>query len=124
MIERSLPFFFVRFEDLTTLVPPRLTTDRIFSPDRRAVLFARVYQGGARPLLPVRIVTRIVNERDDAVFTAESTLEPAAFGVRRHADYRFELPLGRLATGDHLLSLEAGTATTSARRDLRFTVRR
>jgi hypothetical protein len=75
-------------------------------------------------MFPVRVTARIVDGQDRTAFTTETTLEPSALGAQRQADYRLELPLDRLAAGEYLLTLAASTATTSARRDLRFTVRR
>jgi VWFA-related protein len=111
-------------EDLASVVPVRLTTARVFSAAERVAVAARVYQGRGRALAPVRVSARIVDEQDRITSTTETTLEPAAFGAQRQGDYRLDLPLNRLSDGEYLLTLEASTATTSARRTLRFTVRR
>ncbi len=111
-------------EDLASVVPARMTTSRVFLAGERVAVVARVYQGRARTLIPVRVTARIVDGQDRTASTTETTLEPTAFGAERHADYRLDLPLDRLAAGEYLLTLDASTATTSVRRDLRFTARR
>ena len=111
-------------EDLASIVPARMTTDRVFSTSERIAVVARLYQSRARTLAPVRVTARIVDGQDRTASTTDTTLEPTAFGAQRYADYRLDLPLDRLAAGEYLLTLEANTATKSARRDLRFIVRR
>ena len=111
--------------DLLPVVPPvRMTTIRQFSANQRVAAIARVYQQRSKTLVPVRISARIVDGQDREVFTREAIVEPAAFGAERQADYRLDLPLDRLSDGEYLLTLDAGTGSTSARRTLRFTVRR
>lgn len=111
-------------EDLASVVPARMTTGRVFSADERVAVIAQVYQGRAKTPGPVRVTARIVDGQDRTASTTETALEPTAFSAQRHADYRLDLPLDRLAAGEYLLTIDASTATTSARRDLRFTLRR
>ncbi len=110
--------------DLATVVPARMTTGRTFSPVERVAVVVRVYQGNAKTMSPVQIAARIVDGQDRTAYTIQTTLEPAAFAGQRHADYRLDLPLDRLAAGEYLLLLDASAGKTAARRDLRFTVRR
>ncbi len=101
-----------------------MTTGRVFSSGERVAIVARVYQGRAKTLVPVRVTVRIVDAQDRTVSTTETTLDPTAFGTQRAADYRLDLPLDRLVGGEYLLTLDARTPTASARRDLRFIARR
>jgi hypothetical protein len=111
------------FEDLASLVPVRMTTTRLFSAADRVAVFARVYQRRSKTLAPVRVSARILDGQDRAAFTAETIFEPAAFAAEGRTDYRLDLPLDRLQKGEYLLTLDASTEATSARRSLRFTVR-
>jgi VWFA-related protein len=121
----SLPGGAAALEDLAGVVPEvRMTTVRQFSGEQQAAVVVRVYQRRTKTLTPVRLGTRIVDGQDRAVFTTEAVLEPAAFNAERLADYRVDLPLGRLSDGEYLLTLEASIASTVVRRNLRFTVRR
>jgi VWFA-related protein len=125
LIVRSLPGGAAALEDLAGVVPPvRMTTVRQFSAAQQAAVVVRVYQRRTKTLTPVRLGTRIVDGQDRAVLTTDAVLEPAAFNVERQADYGVDLPLGRLSDGEYLLTLEASTASTVVRRNLRFTVRR
>jgi hypothetical protein len=112
------------FENLTSFVPSRPTTARVFSVGERVTAITRVYQRRGNAPAPVRVSARIVDGQDRAAFTADTTIEPAAFGADRQADYRLDLPLDRLVDGEYLLTLDASTGSASARRTLRFTVRR
>lgn len=111
-------------ENPAGVVPVRMTTVRLFSADEPVAVVARVYQRRVKSLAPVRVGARIVDEQDRAAFTAETTLEPSAFGTGRQADYRLDLPLDRLSDGEYLLTLDASAGSASARRTMRFTVRR
>ena len=111
-------------EDLASVVPARMTTGRVFSTGERVAVMARVYQGRGKTLAPVRVTARIVDGQDRTVSTTETTLEQAASDAPRHADYRLDLPLDRLDAGEYLLTVDANSGTKSARRDLRFNVRR
>lgn len=110
-------------DDLVGVVPLRPSVDRNLSPNQPTAAAVRVYQGGRRQLGPVRVEMRIVDENDRISFMGDTTLEPAAFGDKRQADYRIELPLGQLAPGEHLLTVEAMMGETSVRRNIRFSVR-
>lgn len=109
--------------NLAGIVPARPTTARAFDPRDRAAVTARVSQGRSGALLPVRITARIIDAQDRVVFSSEATLEPVAFSAGRQADYRLDLPLDRLGTGEHLLTIAAGSGARAEQRDLRFTVR-
>jgi VWFA-related protein len=109
---------------LTSLVPVHMTTRRAFAPSDHVIAFARVYQRRAKTAAPARVTARIVDARDQIAWTTDTTLEPSAFGAQRQADVHLDLPLDRLADGDYLLTIDATSASASARRDVRFSVRR
>lgn len=110
-------------DSLTRLLPGRPTTQRIFSRGDRVAVAVRVRQGGGKPPMPVRIAARIVDETDRARYATESTLVPAAFNIRREADYRLDLPIDRLGAGERRLTIEATLPSAAARREVRFSVR-
>jgi hypothetical protein len=109
-------------DDVAALVPANPTTARIFRSNDSVALVARVYQGGGKPVDPVRLFTTIVDERDRKVFVADSTIASGAF-IDRRADYRVQLPLERLSAGEYLVQVEAAGADASVQRAVRFTVR-
>jgi hypothetical protein len=53
----------------------------------------------------------------------QDTVAAAAFGSSRSADYTYDVPLGTLKTGAHLLTIEAKAGSAITRRDVRFSVR-
>ncbi len=109
-------------DDLAALVPANPTTERSFSSADSVALVVRLYQGGRKPMEPVRLSTTIVDGSDRKVFVTDSTIEFAAF-IDRHADYRVQLPLERLSAGEYLVQVEAAEEGASVRRAIRFTVR-
>jgi len=106
-------------KDLIPIVP---TAKRAFAGADHATSFLRVYQGGTGKLEPVALSVRIVDSHGTSKFDDTRMLDAAAFGTARAADYRLELPLDRLEPGEHLLSVQAKRGSTTAARDLRFTV--
>ena len=111
---------------LSPLLPMSPTATRTFAPQDRVIAFARVYQGGdaRKPLLPVTLTTRITDGHDVVVHTATETMTVDRFAQGRAADVRIDLPLGRLQSGPHLLTIEVQTAPkTTMRRAVRFAVR-
>jgi VWFA-related protein len=109
---------------LAAQLPARPTARRTFSPGETVAASLRVYQKRAKTIAPARVLTRIVDAQGREVFAAERVLEPSLFEDRRQADYRVELPLDRLEPGEHLLTVEATAGESTARREVRFTVRR
>ena len=80
------------------------------------------------PLLRFRCQSRNLPIRwiDDqrgapALDNVRATIVPEL--VIRAADVRFDIPIIRLPAGEYLLTFEATLEKTTARRDLRFTVR-
>jgi VWFA-related protein len=107
-----------------TMVPVVPTSEREFQKLDRASTFLRVYQGGSDPLALATLTTRIVDDHDVAVVNKTDVLAPEKFdAAARTADYRFEIPLTTLSRGQYLLTFEAAVGGTSARRQVRFTVK-
>jgi len=109
---------------LTGLVPIVPTTSRTFGKSDEIKAFFRVYQGRNVTLAPVTLSIRVLDDRGAAKVDINDLLDPDRFTPNRAADYRLRLPLDRLSTGRHLLTIEARVAgRTSPKRDLPFTVR-
>jgi len=110
-------------EALSAIVPVLPTTERTFARTDRVSAFLRVYQGGGGTLAPVRLSIRIVDDHDGTALEQTDALGRDLFGRTRAADERFPLPLTRLAPGEYLLTFEAAVGRTTARRDVRFSVK-
>jgi VWFA-related protein len=109
---------------LASLVPFAPTAEREFARVDRALALVRVYEGGKAPLAPATLTVRLVNDHDVRVVDTTETLAPDRFNAAtRAADYRFTLPIATLTPGQYLLTFEAALGKTTARRDVRFTVR-
>jgi hypothetical protein len=110
-------------ETLTSLLPARPTTARVFSRADSVSAVARIRHGRSTKPVPVGVTARIVDARGRVVFATTADVEGSRFGARREWDYRLDLPLQQLAEGLHLLTIEAAMKDSRARRDVRFTVR-
>jgi len=112
--------------DLLPIVP---TTDREFGASDRVTAFLRIYQGGNKPLKPVRLVLQIVDSLGATVFKDTLSFSADRFAPGRLADYRIDVPLSLLQHGPHLLSVNAGPVDAgddgkpSLHREIPFTVR-
>ena len=107
--------------DLTTSLVPTLR--REFRSDERITASVRIYQGGTRPLAPVRVIARLVRPDDTTAVESIEVLDAARFEASRSAEYVFPLPLAPLAPGAYRLAIEAQLERTTARRDVVFAVR-
>jgi hypothetical protein len=66
---------------------------------------------------------KVIDSRDSVAFERIDSLDASRFGKSRAADYRFELPMDRIAPGSYVLTLEASLgAGPTVRRDVRFHV--
>jgi len=108
---------------LKALVPVVPTARREFYFSDRVTAFARVYQGGKGPMTAARALARVTDDRGRVVHEREFALPAAVFSAGRAADVLWPLPLETLASGQYLLTLEAGEGRTAVRRDVRMTVR-
>jgi hypothetical protein len=109
--------------EAVALLPVVPTTVREFENADRPTAFVRLYQGGKRPLMPVRITSRIVNAEDHTVFDENSTIPAASFSAVRSADYKLALPLAELKPGEYLVSIVAVADKLTARRDVRIAIK-
>jgi hypothetical protein len=110
--------------NLAALVPVASTTRRQFTPLDRVTTFARVYQGGRKPFVPVTVKSEVFDVRGDVVFTNTRVLSPQHFGGARSADYRLELPISTFGPGPHVLVIEAESPGVAAvRREVRFEIK-
>jgi VWFA-related protein len=108
------------FTNLLPLIP---TAQRTFAPTDRATVFLRVYQDAKATVTAVTVTARITDATDRAVFDKATPLTSDLFTATHGADYRLELPLERLASGEYLLTIDAAQGERVARRGVRFAVR-
>lgn len=109
-------------DGLAGLTPVTPTTRREFAPVDAVVAMLRVYQKGVRDARPASIRTRILDTSNKEVVGQESHLDAASFAPGRTADYRFDVPVERLAQGDYLLTVDVTAGETRANRVARFRV--
>jgi len=99
------------------------TARRVFAKTDRVDVVFRVYQGRKDPVrsVPLQILVRAANGTTE--FEQQETLDSGRFGRGRTTEYRLRLPLGRLPSGPHLLSIDAGTGKDVVQRQVRFETR-
>jgi VWFA-related protein len=119
LVERSSPLV-ANPEELASITKVKPTASRTFASSDRARAFLRVYQKDRQP---VRASARIVNDRNESIFSRVDDLAGAAFGSNGSADYQVELPLASLTPGRYLLTVEAAAGDRRLTREVRFTVR-
>jgi VWFA-related protein len=106
-----------RQDPLAGLVPVVPVTERDFTKADVVTAFVRLHAGSAEPGRAVEVAARIVGADDrELLELPPAVIAPDAFSETRDADYLLDLPLSRLPSGLHLLSL---TATFDERRVLR-----
>ncbi len=109
---------------LVSLVPVTPTGERVFNRGDHASAFLRLYQGGISPIEPLALHITILNDKGETMVNREDEIGAASFDTKtRAADEHVALPLDKLAPGDYLLTVETSRGQTTARRDVRFTVR-
>ncbi len=109
---------------LTPLVPILPTSQRTFTRFARVSAFVRIYEAGKSSFTPVTLRTRVINDKDVAAVDTTETIGVDRFNATaRAADQSFDVPLARLAPGNYVLAFEATLDKTTARRDVRFTVK-
>jgi hypothetical protein len=107
--------------DLSTAIVPTLR--REFRTDERITASVRIYQGGTRPLAPVRVLARLIRPDETTAVESADVIDPPKFDAARSAEYLFPLPLAQLAPGPYRLALQADVDRASAGRDVIFVVR-
>ena len=113
----------VQAESLKTVLPVAPTTRRTFAQTDRALAFARVYQGGKAPAVPVSVRWQVRNADDAVALDREQKLDAAAFASGAAPDLRLDVPLATLPPGEYMLSVEVQAGSSTARRECRFQVR-
>lgn len=110
---------------LENLLPVVPTAQRTFTRSGSVLGFLRVYQGTARrdPVMPVQVRARVIDASDRNAIEAAFVMPESEFQATRSADCRITLPVGKLAPGEYLLSVDASMGGRVAGRALRFTVR-
>jgi VWFA-related protein len=108
------------FANLLPIVP---TARRDFARTDRTTAFLRVYQRAKDTAMPVNIAARIADTNNRLVLNEVASLTADRFAGNRSADYRLELPMERLASGEYLLTIEATEDKYTARRGVRFSMR-
>jgi len=98
------------------------TARREIARTDRATAFLRVYQDANAAVLPATVTARISDTTDHVVFDNVAVLAADRF-TNHAADYRIEIPVERLASGEYVLTIEAAQSERVARRGLRFTMR-
>jgi VWFA-related protein len=113
-----------QLEGLKGIIPIVPTTQRVFRSTDQASAFVRVYQGGRNPIVGVPLRIRIRNDDDVMVLDRRQDVAPESFGPGRAADVGIGLPVGRLKSGDYLLSIEATVPQKPGiiNRDVRFSI--
>ena len=98
-------------------------TSRQFAGDAKIVGLVELYQAGAGEPKPVPVWLTIKNDRQQSVSQQSSTIDPAQFAGGHGAQFRFELPLSKLAPGEYLLTVETASEKTKIQRNVRFVVK-
>ena len=107
---------------LAGTVPVTPTTRRLFASTETAEVFIRFYQGGRGRIRNMPVSLRIADARGEGIIQGTEVVQPGQFTAARSTDWRFALPLARLAAGEYLLTVEAELDDQRATRHLRFTV--
>jgi len=119
LVERAAAGVIANPKELASIVAVKPTAVRAFAREERARAFLRVYQDEPRS---VRLATRVVNDRNESVFTRTEDLAASSFSDGA-AEYFMELPLAQLTPGQYLMTIEASAADKRLTRDVRFSVK-
>jgi len=115
---RSVPA--TLFAPFTSIMP---TTERAFGRMAPVTGYVRVQQGGSDPLRQVRLAVVVLNAKDGVGFEKIETLEPSQFSPARTLDVTFQVPIGQLLVGPHLLRVTGSAGDARVHRDVRFSVK-
>ena len=96
------------------------TARREFKAGDQVTAMLRVYQRGGKESLPARVTGRILDREGKVVWTTSQDIGREQFTASREADYRVELPVSVLATGQYLLEIAASDGRATVQSDLRF----
>jgi VWFA-related protein len=104
------------------LLPVSMTAARRFAHADRVRAFVRVHQAAGKPAEQTTMTARITDTSGQEVLNEVTTLAPERFAAGRGADYRVDLPLERLSSGEYLVTVEASKGPLIARRGVRVAV--
>jgi VWFA-related protein len=108
---------------INTGLPFVPTTQRLFQTSDRVTAFARIQQGGKKPLLPVLVHSSVTDSTGTAVWQRNETFEVVRFDAARGADVRLNVPVAQLKSGPYRLRVDATVGDVTVTKDSRFTVR-
>ena len=107
---------------LLAIVP---TVRRSFRWGDRASALARLYQGGTRGPVAIKLRWRLRDDRDRVVMDRDQDLPPERFVAgARGTDVTIDLPMATLSAGEYLLTVEATDGQTTVQQQSRFEVRK
>jgi hypothetical protein len=98
------------------------TTRRMFLRSESADVLLRFYQGGRTRLRNLPVSLRIADAEGEGIIQGDEVIPPSQFDAARSTEWRFALPLGRLAPGEYLLTVEAELDDRRVTRHVRFAV--
>ncbi len=107
---------------LADTLPVTPTTRRMFLRNEPAEVLVRFYQGGRGRLRNLPVSLRIADANGEAIIQGDEVIAPSQFDAGRSTEWRFVLPLERLAPGDYLLTVEASLDDRQVARHVRFAV--
>lgn len=104
------------------VLPVALTAEREFSQAHTVAALTRIYQAEKRPLVPVKLRAVITNSAGEEVWTHTDAVAPSRF-TGYAADATVALPVGTLAAGEYLLTIDATAGErTAAAPKVRFSI--
>ena len=101
-------------------LPVTPTTRRLFQSSEAVEVFLRIYQAD-RPR-PVSVAVRIGDAEGEGIIQGDEVVPAAAFDGSGATDWRFALPLDRLAPGEYLLTVGVSLDGQTVTRYVRFAV--
>jgi VWFA-related protein len=107
---------------LASTLPVTPTTRRMFLRSESADVLLRFYQGGRNRLRNLPVSLRIADAEGEGIIQGDEVIPPSQFDAARSTEWRFALPLGRLAPGEYLLTVEAELDDRRVTRHVRFAV--
>jgi VWFA-related protein len=99
------------------------TTQRLFRTSDQVTAFARLHQGGRKPLVPVTVTALVTDADGKDVWRRQDIVDPARFVVMRGADVQLMVPVAQFRPGPYRLRLESAIGGSPFVQDTRFTVR-
>jgi len=108
---------------LSELMPLVPTSQREFARTAHVRGFVQIYAGARPPSLPIALTVRIADEQNRVVYRVSEPFGAERFDSTRLARHLFDVPIGRLDPGRYLLTVEAGLAGRTVRRDVPMLLR-